>query len=321
MTRRKLPETEAAGSDSFLDITTNIVGILIILVMVVGERAKTAPVDVAPPQPSREVLAAAAESKQLEQDVHRLSGEMATVQSELQARSRERGQLSTLVAAVEQELTARRAELDAQARARFDLDRDLSTARDELARLDAQRAKAEQAAAPKTVEIKTRATPISKTVDSKEAHFQLLHGRLAFVPFDTLIGRMQAQLPGQLSRLLDQPELVDTVGPVEGFRLRYFARRVGNYGELTYIEFLPVTSRLGETLDEALQPGSQLNQSLEFLSPQLYTITVWTYPDSFDDFRRVKDELHARGYQVAGRPMPEGMPIAASPHGTKSSAE
>ena len=44
MRNRRAKEDAASGHDSFLDIVANIVGILIILVMVVGVRARNAPV-------------------------------------------------------------------------------------------------------------------------------------------------------------------------------------------------------------------------------------------------------------------------------------
>jgi hypothetical protein len=40
MRRDEHSQIESAGQDSFLDVTTNIVGILIVLVMVVGMRAQ-----------------------------------------------------------------------------------------------------------------------------------------------------------------------------------------------------------------------------------------------------------------------------------------
>ena len=325
MARRKPTEPEAAGGDSFLDVTTNIVGILIILVMVVGERAKTSPVSLEPAPPSRELVAASRAASELEQDVHRMSGQMATVQTELHDRSLERGQLSTLVTAVEGELAQRRAALDTQSQARYDLQRDLAVASDELERLKTARSQAELAAAPETIKIENYPTPIGKTVDTKEAHFQLLHGRLAFLPYETLVDRLRSSLRDQVSRMGDQPELVDTLGPVEGFRLRYVIQRSDTPGgtlvQVTYIEFIPVSSQLGEPVDAALKPGSNFRRSLELLSPRTYTITVWSYPDSFAEFRKLQQDLYALGYSVAARPLPEGAPIGASPHGTKSSAE
>ena len=65
MMRRRLKQTKEAGQDSFLDIVTNIVGILIILVMVIGARVQHLSVkpDTAPPP---EVAALADEAARLE---------------------------------------------------------------------------------------------------------------------------------------------------------------------------------------------------------------------------------------------------------------
>jgi hypothetical protein len=84
---------------------------------------------------------------------------------------------------------------------------------------------------------------------------------------------------------------------------------------------IPNSSQLGEPIDAALARNSQFREKLQMLSPHLYTITVWTYADSFADYRRLKKELYEMGYQVAARPLLMGMPIAASPNGSKSSAQ
>ena len=85
--------TEAVGSDSFLDVVTNIVGILIILVMVVGMRTKNAPVET-----EDDALAAAnaplvaeierltSQSAGVEQDIQRLHLQAKIVEQELQLR-------------------------------------------------------------------------------------------------------------------------------------------------------------------------------------------------------------------------------------------
>jgi hypothetical protein len=55
--------------------------------------------------------------------------------------------------------------------------------------------------------------------------------------------------------------------------------------------------------------------------PNQTTVTVWVYPDSFAQFRTLKEELYKRGYLTASRPMPDGQPISGSPQGTYSTAE
>jgi hypothetical protein len=48
------------------------------------------------------------------------------------------------------------------------------------------------------------------------------------------------------------------------------------------------------------------------------TVTLWCYPDSFEEFRKLREELHRLGVPTAGRPMPEGAPIGGSTEGSKS---
>lgn len=324
MGRRSSSEAEG-GVDSFLDVITNIVGILIILVMVVAERARTAPIETKPSAPSQELATAQAHTAKLEGDIHQISRQMAIVQAETQAKAHERGQLSTVIAAIEQEMEKRRLLLDADAQKRYETDRELALARDELARLEAQRNLVEQAAAPQTVQIENYPTPLGKEVDGDEAHIQLSHGRLAIIPFDTLMSRLRGEMRSKAMEMQDRPELVDTLGPIEGFRLRYLIQRhdtgQGSLFQLAYVEFLPVSSQLGESVDDALGPNSEFRAALARLSPQRYTITIWTYPDSFAEYGKLKKMLYEAGYTVAARPLQEGTPIGASPQGSKSSAQ
>jgi hypothetical protein len=318
-------EHDSESTNSFLDVITSSIGILIILVMVAGQRSRQAVEAMATAPLTAELAAAQAEAVTLEQDVHRIADQMATVRAELAVRSAERGQLSTLVAAIEQDLAKRRAALDQRSRGRYDLERDLALARDELNRLESERQRVEQTVAPETIQVDSYPTPISKTVDDKEAHFQLLGGRLAFIPFEALVDRLQSTLRDYASRLQDQPELSDTLGPVGGFRLRYSIERHdtpgGSFLRLAHVDFIPTSGQLGEPMDAALAPKSALRNKLEMMSPRQYTITVWTYPDSFTEFRQLKKELYSMGYAVAARPLPHGMPIGASPQGSKSSAQ
>jgi hypothetical protein len=45
------------------------------------------------------------------------------------------------------------------------------------------------------------------------------------------------------------------------------------------------------------------------------------YPDGFDAFRQIRQDLYRRGYVIAARPLPPGSPISGSPDGTKSAAQ
>ena len=304
---------------------TNFVGILIILVMVVGDRARRMPLpDVEPPLQA-ELKAARAESAAIELDVYRIESQRQLVQAEVAAATFERDQVQTVIAAVEHDLSELRAALDADQRERLEAQRELDRAEKELARLRDEREQAEATQAPETITIESYPTPIGKTVDGKEAHFQLLGGRLTYVPFDALIDRLKYEMRQLGQQLNVASDVVDTLGPIGGFRARYTIHRHdtprGTYLQVAHLELLPESHRLGEPLDAALAPGSRFREKLSMVSPRQYTITVWTYPDSFDEFRKLKKELYDLGYAVAGRPLPEGMPIGASPHGSRSAAE
>jgi hypothetical protein len=318
-------ENSSVGTDSFLDVITNFVGILIILVMVVGDRAKHAPLPEVAPPVDKQLEAAAAENTAIEREVHEIAAQMEVVTAEMAARTFERDQLQTLVAAVEHDIREKRLALDERSRRQFDAQSELAEAEAELTRLKKELHEAGDTDAPQTITVESYPTPIGKTVDGKEAHFQLLGGRLAFVPFEALIDRLGVTVREKFSRMDASPEIIDTLGPIGGFRMRYLVERFdtpqGSYLRVGRIELLPTSGQLGETLEQALAQGSQLREKLRMMAPGQYTITVWTYPDSFEEFRQLKKELYEMGYAVAGRPLPDGMPIGASPHGSKSSAQ
>jgi hypothetical protein len=83
MARPKPEEISSAGQDSFLDVVTNIVGILIILVMVVGGRVGQIGLDAVPK--------ANAKAEELARELGQLEIELATAEngiSELAAQGR-----------------------------------------------------------------------------------------------------------------------------------------------------------------------------------------------------------------------------------------
>jgi len=338
--RYKAPEqTSAAGHDSFLDVVTNMVGILIVLVMVVGMRIKNAPVA---PVSSPEAQAAVgvlekdqATERSLHQDVAETSARIDSIAAEAAARRRQRDALATMAAALEYKIREARARLDAGAREDFDLQRELAEAEAALRQIEQQRARAEAARDQPEV-VQSYATPLGKTVLEDEAHFHLRGGRIAHVPLEKLVLLARDDARRKADKLIerdDLPELTETVGPENGFRLRYTFERHDTVektpgGPIRYRGLkisqwavIPVAGQLGETADEALASGSQFRRVLAELQPGKSTVTIWTYPDSFATFRRLRDELHRLGLRVAARPLPEGVMIAGSPKGSKSESE
>jgi hypothetical protein len=50
-------------------------------------------------------------------------------------------------------------------------------------------------------------------------------------------------------------------------------------------------------------------------------VTVWVYPDSFPEYRKLKESLYHAGFSVATWPRGEGELIGGSPHGSRSAAQ
>jgi hypothetical protein len=334
MGRRSKPEIESAGSDSFLDVVTNIVGILIILVMVVGERARhiVIPAFTKTESNAESLRPLQHEAIEVERDVDQVAAAIRNLDDELAARRKERELVGTLISVGEQELATERAKLDDQKRADYELDRDLVLARDRLGELKQQLA-ANEKIRPASLKVESYPTPLAKPVDGNELHLQLRRGRVAVVPVEELVDRLKRTAKEQVWKLRDYPELTDTVGPVDGFRMRYRLVRVdakgrishepgqGSFVQLDHWELIPVASDLGEPWEDALKNVSRLRATLDEINPRQWTVTLWVYPDSFDAFRAMRKEFYEMGYHVAGRPLPDDIYIGGSPRGTKSAAQ
>ena len=119
-----------------------------------------------------------------------------------------------------------------------------------------------------------------------------------------------------------------------GFCLRYTivrrdftpeeARRHGGAGFYPVLKHgfvIPVSETLGEPVEEALRADSRFRRILAEHAEFRPVATIWTYPEGFAAFRRIKDELHRLGFATAGRPLQPDMPIGLSSEGSRSSAE
>ncbi len=327
MGRKPRQDAEAIGSDSFLDVVTNIVGILIILVMVVGIRVKnTTPSDAIDDEGMRrEVAQLTDEAESLERDVQRLEGLVQQVTFSSQAKFQERATMAYVLAESERELEETKKSLDAEKQASFDVRRDVAAAQAELKKLAEAKTEAAKPKKRPPVQIKSYPTPISKTVFGHEIHFQLKHGRLALAPLDD-IGQIGAQVASGRKQLLESHEYyTGVVGPQQGFEGHYEVVRVevdeGLVRGSFSIELIPISDNLGETVEEALRPTSRFRAQLADFVPRQSTVTLWTYGDSFADYARVKEVLYGLGYHVAARPLTDDMYIGGSDHGTHSAAQ
>lgn len=340
MSRRNRREEASDDNDSFLDIVANIVGILIILVMLVGVRAKHAPVAASISDPTQQTLKSEVQDElDTEQRIHgdilELNRLGQKLTEEAISRDRQRNELAMRLSAVERQIKSRRKGLDADARADYDLRRRLA---DQQAKLNETIRKSVLTQAEKSdtkpIEIEHHPTPISHTVHGKEIHIQLRDSRVVIVPFDKLIEQFKGEFERKAYRLQYRRELTDKLGPIDGFRLRYTIERVdvtpdiyqqtgrtGSIIRLRRVEFLPAHNRLGETVKEALAEGSEFRRMLARHRPGRTTVTLWTYPDGFGDFQKLKKLLYQLGFTTAARPLPFDVPISASPDGSRSAAQ
>jgi hypothetical protein len=87
---------------------------------------------------------------------------------------------------------------------------------------------------------------------------------------------------------------------------------------LVHWELVADSDRIGETLEEALQPNSAFQVKVRSLSATSHAVTLWVYPDSFALAKRLETVLHEQGYTVSLRPLPKGVPILGSPYGSAS---
>ncbi len=338
MRRRTQHNADTPGLDSFLDIVANMVGILVILVMLVGVRVKNAPAVVAAIPNGNRQLAAELEKdlaaeRSLRRDVLKVAGEIQNLQNETLLQGPRRDILAAAVSSWEHELRTRRQQMDAETQAAFDLKLSVSESQAQLQQLARRRLAAERAP-PKSIVVESYPTPLSRLVHGHEAHFQLRGGLISPIPFDEFLDQLKSEFRQKKWKLRDRPEITETIGPIRGFRLRYTLARhdispetameLGYGGRVVRLEhctFIPVSGRMGETIDAALSEGSEFRRALAKFHPGRSTVTLWTYADSFASFRRLKKALYQSGYAVAARPLPIGVPITASPEGTKSAAE
>ncbi|MCC7083693.1 MAG: hypothetical protein IT427_01655 [Pirellulales bacterium] len=320
MRRDESSQLESAGQDSFLDVTTNIVGILIVLVIVVAMRVKSSP------SKDHDEAKAKAESldKQaaaVEYDLRRTQQQLETLESESDRQAADRELLAAVMVASEKELADRRATLEASAQEEFDLkrqidetQRNIDRGKEELADLDSEK--------PPTQTINHYPTPLSRTVLGNEVHFQLKDGRITYVPLNEFIEDIRQST----RNIYEAMKKVNIVGPRNGFEMHYrLEAGLDRSGSAVNVgcefQLVPLGLPPGESVDQALANRSDFRSMLSRHSPKDTTVTLWTYPNSFGDFRRVKEELYRMGYATAGRPLPDGVLIGGSSHGSRSSAQ
>jgi hypothetical protein len=321
---RRHAEDTSIGEDAFLDTTANLVGILIILVVVIGTKTKidaeeygrqVASQERAPllEDPARE--ARALQVSLVEQEVKQQEYTLET-----QYRKLERDSLLAQLVVAREEIDNRLQSLDEANRERVEQKQKREELEEQLREVTQQMGAAEETKRPKIV-LEHLPTPMARTVFSREMHIQLKQDKVTVIPWDRLVAMLKEQVPLAARRNASRSQLDDQLGPVGGFLMRYRMASIPGGFELERFELEPVDPTIAEPLDEAFAPVGRLRLELASRDPAETVVTVWVYPDSFEQFRQLKTRLFEEGFLCAARPLPEGVRIGASPRGSRSSAQ
>lgn len=374
------------GSDSFLDVVCNIVGVLIILLVMAGMRANQTPVVLpetdatvpaedeetapsaapallAPPQfaeasaipvepemklssapefepsaveplpplePPPEFVAAA---QSLGEEIQSLNDAAKSAKHKLT-------QTHESLENIEQRLQSMKAIFERKASEAIVVEQqqaattvELENLRTTIAQLQGQLREVQAQPPAVGSQIEHRITPMSRVISGEERHFQLLHNRVAIVPMEKFKDRLKDQVERKKDILAKTRQHHSQIGPIDGFLLKFIMQRDNLTGieelrngpgmyrvSVVHFEIEPQRDLFTETADQALTPGSKFYASLLDAPPDT-TMTFWVYPDSFEIYGRLRKLCHEENFLVAGRPMPDGMPIAGSPTGSRSSGQ
>ena len=170
-------------------------------------------------------------------------------------------------------------------------------------------------------------SPVAKPAKGEEYHFEVIGTHVAFIDLEKLMEMVKKDFQVRV-RLSGSPRGIRSeVGPVGDFGLAY---EIGpaidpisgatGFGMKGW-EVIPASESRGETVEQAAEPLSNFQRVIHRLAPGQATITMWVYPSGFETFRRLRDQLHAQGYMVAARPLPEGVPVRGSPSGSLSAGQ
>lgn len=349
------------GQDSFLDIVANLVGVLIILVVVVGAQATSSLV--APPSepvasvtPEVSMIDEAAEDEAFETQRAKLKSELGSLEStatklrydrfrlaqQTDDEKRLSQQLATRRHAMLMQLEVMRSKhekrkqeivdkLDLKQRRQFEVQTQKIQLVSKLESIE----KEANAVAATRIESKVETidhfpNPIAKTVFSNEIHFRLDRGRIAWVPLDELVEQMKGELKLKAEKLKQASETRETIGPIDGFRLKYelglvpeseTGRPDSRIVRFERFTVHPTNPNGGELVSDALKENSRFMNRLQRYEPRRTTVSIWVYPNSYDEHAQLKDWLHENGFQMASWPLSNGRPISGGPNGFRTSAQ
>ncbi len=333
--RKKKQEEMAVGEDSFMDTIANLVGIMIILVVIVAARGYTTAKVQAQAQAEDQIQkldAPQTTAVQLDRDLDTQLEALQKYEMELMLRSAERMTMVDRIHLSEQANEERVKDLDQETAEDIQYQVEISELEKQLADLLKQSGDLPPSEV-QPIALQHLPTPMARTVFGKELHVMMRNRMVTVIPWDSMIESLKQQVQRTVSRNTQRDRIDDTLGPIDGFMMRYRlisrsgimsngrSAAMGRMIELDRFELEPTADIVRETVADALRSGGRLRAELDAYKSQQTTVTVWVYPESFGEFRALKEQLFREGFLCAARPLPESMRIGASPRGSTSAAQ
>ncbi|MFY8199528.1 MAG: hypothetical protein ACOVLE_02580 [Pirellula staleyi] len=334
MSRRNREEAQI-GEDCFLDTIANLVGILIILVVIVGSRSyATAKVDAE--EKLRDSIGKLEtpleKTKQLDRDLQKQQDELRNYDVEIAYRDAERMAIVDRVTIAERIAEEELKDVDLSTRDSIETETEMTELQKQLSDLLKQQGDL-QGVEQSTAILQHLPTPMAKTVFGRELHVMIRGGSCVVIPWERLIEALKSEARRSAERNSQKDRFVNQLGPIDGFLMMYGLKsqsgvmsdgvntRLGRTIELEKFELEPTAEVVRESVDQTLKTGGRLRVELSTSVAQHTTVTVWVYPDSFTEFRLLKERLFAEGFLCAARPLPFNIRIGASPKGSASTAQ
>lgn len=350
MGRRRQTDEIAFGSDSFLDIVANIVGILIILIVIAGIRvaqtpAVPAPITgsapttaedpppvpaepirfpktiAAPPELMERLRSLGSELSHLEQIRAGLAREIAqkqqqtrTTQAELIASHSESQRVKQQILAGQRTVAALQTELETS-------QRQIAGLQLELAELKADR--------PPPVPLRFKLTPIGREPSGNGLFFLLANNRVAVIPYEQLQKKALPTFVASRSLMLHGKTIRRTFGPINGFTLEFESRLTSRAHRESWrssaaaddtqpdvrCTFRESAETPFESFDAAMAPHSRfLAECRRDASAQ--TLVFFVRPDSYAIYQSLKNFGYDNGFYVAAHLIKKGEPVSESSTGS-----
>ncbi len=312
------------GQDSFLDITANLVGILIILVVVIGTKTKLDAEEygrkIQETETPQEIKSAAGRVRILRQQLGKQQSDLAEYNLEIKYRELERDRILQDVLLTRESVSSQMSGSDADKQQSIERTRQQERLEKELSDIEEQILLQEETERPKIV-LEHLPTPMAKTVLNQELHLQLKNGLVTIVPWDQLLNALRSQVPLAMQRGNRASIIEEKLGPIGGFLMTFRLNAIPQGYDLENFDLQPTEGIISESITDAFSGAGRIRLELAGRNPEETVVTVWVYPDSFPEFRELKTKLFSQGFLTAARPLPEGVAIGASPQGTNDSTQ